>query len=416
MNYFSLLPREITVVILEYQENVQNISLTCMSFHSIILEIVRDNYIWNDIRKPSLYPNLTSLAVYDESITTEELEDMAPRLRKLQLVRNKRADMVLPTMTNLTHLSGKLVNFKESTISSLTKLEELNMEGYRSHSDDSIFDFSCVDKLTNLKSLYVNSDEHNNLCFPNLVNLTSLCFGDCYPDDYSWLAGLTNLTELDISSDFSINEEYVSYDVNLSSLANLRILDISMCPLQNIEWLSLLTNLTVLNTNQNGVEDKHISGLVNLEHLSVHCDPITDKSLSHLTKLECLSVNMCQVTERSISILTNLIRLDVCYSDFKTEVLSCLTNLEYLECFGVSACANNLNGLVELRYLELAEEIKIENISCLTNLTSLNLKKLPLPEEFFSTLPNLNRIIVGDSAGSKNSLVILREIFLNVSI
>ncbi len=126
-----------------------------------------------------------------------------------------------------------------------------------------------------------------------LANLTTLDLSDCGAlSDVSPLAGLANLTTLDLSRCPALS------DVSpLAGLANLTTLDLSDCPaLSDVSPLAGLANLTTLDLSRCGAlsDVSPLAGLANLTELKLSVTALSDVSpLAGLANLTTLNLSRC---------------------------------------------------------------------------------------------------------------------------
>jgi len=177
-------------------------------------------------------------------------------------------------ITTLTSLTLSNVHTRDSdgrrvVISSLAGIEKLtSLEHLEINYLDNTTDYSPLAGLTNLKSIYIFSNNGGGSNAPK-------------PLDLSWLAKLTNLESLGIG---------VCSIEDISPLRNLTGLQSLYLHNNNISDLSLLAglkSLQILNLNGNNITDvSSLAGLTNLSELNLTYNKITDvRPLANLTKL-----------------------------------------------------------------------------------------------------------------------------------
>jgi Leucine-rich repeat (LRR) protein len=222
--------------------------------------------------------------------------------------------------------------------------------------------------LTELNLSEMNLTDEEIAPLAGLTNLTELNLRSNGISDLTPLASLNNLTRLDLESN-RISD--VSPLANLTNLTNLflhnnRISDIT--PLAN------LTNLERLNFAINNINDiSALANLVNLRSLDFSGN-ITDISpISDLTRLEILFITSSQVSDiKPLADLTNLRLLNLERNQISDiSPLANMTNLEWLllnnnEISDISP----LVGMVKLDALFL-ENNQISDITPLAELTNL---------------------------------------------
>ena len=204
-------------------------------------------------------------------------------------------------------------------------------------SSESELNLTGIESIGNLESLYISRFESVDLMeLRNAVQLKSL--GVNYSDNITnlnGLAGLTNLTQLDLISD------RISDLRPLSALTNLKVLNLSwnsITSLTELEGLTSLTNLTELDLHNNQVSDlQPLSGLSNLEYLYAFDNQITNLAgLENLKNLKTLYVAGNQISDlRPLSKLANLESLSISRNQITTLAgLENLANLTYINAYG----------------------------------------------------------------------------------
>ena len=185
------------------------------------------------------------------------------------------------------------------------------------------------------------------------------------------MAGLTNLTELDL---FGNNILDLSA---LAGLTNLTWLDLVVNDISDLSPLSGLTNLTGLELEDNSITDiSSLSGLTNLTELDLSNNSITDISslsgLTNLTELFLFSNNISDLS--ALAGLTNLTWLDLgvnAISDLSP--VRGLTNLTELNLWRNEITdLSSVRGLTNLTWLSF-ESNRISDISAVSGLTHLEL-------------------------------------------
>ena len=227
--------------------------------------------------------------------------------------------------------------------------------------------------LTRLNAERKNISDLTGLEFATSLTWLNLRYENLI-SDVSALAGLTNLTYLDI-------EDNLISDISaLSGLTNLQTLNLSRNLISNVSALSGLTNLQTLYLIENLISDvSALSGLTNLTALYLTENLISNVSaLSGLTNLQTLYLIRNLISNVSaLSGLTNLQILVLSYNSISdVSALSALTNLEWLNLWGNSITdVSVLSGLTNLTKLGLWGNpiTDVSALSGLTNLTSLSL-------------------------------------------
>lgn len=187
-------------------------------------------------------------------------------------------------------------------------------------------DYSFLEKLSNLNTLYLPSNQIRNLQFleklPNLKildlsdnqitdgrfleklkNLNVLGLRDNKIQKVSFLSNLSNLIELDLGSNRMIDGK------PLEKLSNLRKLDLSHNNLNNGQFLEQFDRLNYLNFRGNQISDwRFLQKLETLGTLDLRNNKINDcRILEKLTNLETLFLSENNIREgRSLASLKKL--------------------------------------------------------------------------------------------------------------
>ena len=334
-----------------------------------------------------------------------------------QMVEDAQKLLKAYSCTRIQISEGAVDAASMEQISKLADVEEIVFSGYTKVSDfdrlsgmpnlscihltgslesESELDLTGIESIATLESLYISGFESVDLTeLRNAVQLKSL--GVNYSDNITnlnGLAGLTNLTQLDLISD------RISDLRPLSALTNLKVLNLSwnsITSLTELEGLASLTNLTELDLHNNQVSDlQPLSGLSNLEYLYAFDNQITNlaglenlknlktlyvagnqisdlRPLSKLANLESLSISRNQIT--SLAGLENLTKLTFLVLDNNQisdlQPISGLTNLKRLNINGnqITSLAG-LENLTKLTDLEIGSN-QITTLAGLENLTNL---------------------------------------------
>ena len=268
-----------------------------------------------------------------------------------QMVEDAQKLLKAYSCTKIQISEGAIDAASMEQISKLTDVEEIVFSGYTKVSDfdrlsgmpsllsidlegssesESELDLTGIEKIATLESLDISGFSSVDLMeLRNAVQLKSL--GVNYSDNITnlnGLAGLTNLTQLDLISD------RISDLRPLSALTNLKVLNLSWNSITSLTELEALTNLTYLVLDNNQISDlQPLSGLTNLTELDLHDNQISDlQPISNLTNLTVLGIRNNQIT--SLAGLENLTNLTYIYASGNP-----LTDTSALE---VSGCMNAL--------------------------------------------------------------------------
>ena len=189
--------------------------------------------------------------------------------------------ITMSDMARLTHLDAQNANISDLTgLQHAINLTQLGLGAVwveaeaRSINSNSITDISALAGLTNLTSLDLGANSVSNIsALAGLTDLTWLYLGTNLVWDISALAGLTNLTSLDL------REQSVSDISSLVGLTDLTSLDLGANSVSDISALAGLTNLKRLSLVINSVSDiSALAGLTDLTQLYLYNNTITDIS------------------------------------------------------------------------------------------------------------------------------------------
>ena len=241
-----------------------------------------------------------------------------------------------------------------------------------------ISDISPLAGLTNLTSLNLRDNKINDISpLTGLVNLTSLNLCNNQISDITPVFGLPKLESLDLSdmrtpSVDGVQGELIRSITDLTQFAgftNLNELRLSNHLISDVSPLANLTNLTELKLGDNKISDiTPLAGLTNLESLDLdrqreeHIDDGGRETF--LNTLSDLS---------PLAGLTNLTSLNLDYNDISDITpLGALINLNILRLTGGDGISDitALAGLTNLTSLHLGSN-EISDLSPLTNLTNL---------------------------------------------
>ncbi|KAL9656519.1 hypothetical protein ABK040_005281 [Willaertia magna] len=295
-------------------------------------------------------------------------------------------------LTSLTDISSFLDDDVAEYIEGLTKLKHLKIFTY-SLSFNSYFlrnlinletlditlqDFDKEDLnlLINLKELSISgldlnlSDDENNNCFNNLINLVKLNVNCLTTFTGKCLLNLTNLVKLFIEGT-PVKDQY------LINLKNLKELNINYC--KNIEGTCLqnMIGLQVLEASNTNLEDNYLKQLRSLISLDLYvsvCKHITGECLLKLTNLEELIINNNEnINENYFFNLTNLKTLEI--SKCKNITGKCFANLiNLIDLFINGNCVNEdyLEKLTNLQTLHAFNCPSIKKGQFLLKMNKLN--------------------------------------------
>lgn len=248
----------------------------------------------SDISKLTNFKDLEDLNIgVTKSVTSlEPLKDLT-KLKNVEVWGSKFSDLSPLSEKNLDELHiSEYTGSDSSVISSFTNLSFLELGRA-----ENIKDFSFVSKFTKLKRLFLSESYVSSLePLKNLTNLTELDISGDF-SDLTPLHALTNLTRLGARGDFS--------DLTpLKDLTKLRTLTLSS---DNLSDLSPIKNLSVLNfIYLTACSLKNIAPLSNLKALSWVsigcCNSIENYApLKDLPKLKNLTVNSSAQNDANIA-------------------------------------------------------------------------------------------------------------------
>ena len=283
-------------------------------------------------------------------------------------------------MASLTELEAPNTYITDLTglehTTNLTKLDLGDaLEGGFLTNSNSISDISPLAGLTNLTTLDLWGNSISDISIvAGLNNLTELNLALNSISDISPLAGLNQLTELNLW-DNSISDISL-----LAGLTNLTELNLQVNSISDISPLISLTNLIELDLSVNPISDfSPLASLTNLIELDLSFNSISDISplagLTNLTTLSLLSTSISDIS--AIAKLTNLIELDLSFNSISDiSPLAGLTNLTKLDLWHISISdISPLAGLTNLTTLILWSN-SISDISAVAHLTNLTVLHL----------------------------------------
>ena len=242
------------------------------------------------------------------SISNQMVEDAQKLLKAYSCTRIQISEGAIDA-ASMEQIS-KLTDVEEIVFSGYTKVSDfdrlsgmpsllsIDLEG--SSESESELDLTGIEKIATLESLDISGFESVDLMeLRNAVQLKSL--GVNYSDNITnlnGLAGLTNLTQLDLTGG------QISDLRPLSALTNLKVLNLSrnsITSLTELEGLTSLTNLTELDLHDNQISDlQPISNLTNLTVLGIRDNQITSLAgLENLTNLTYIYASGNPLTDTS---------------------------------------------------------------------------------------------------------------------
>lgn len=206
-----------------------------------------------------------------------------------------------------------------------------------------------TDDLWKIKDYTVPAKATDLSDLKHMAFLERLTITDCKAKDFSFISGLTNLSELTITGT-QVSQDALAL---IGALPHLEKLTISNCSVTSVMPLANSETLVYLDANNNTIR--------NIE------------ALKNLTKLQELSLQHNTIVDISpLSGLNALTKLDISYNAVTTLApISTLKALNYLDA-GVNKISElgQLNNLTNLTHLALNNN-QIKNISTLKACTAI---------------------------------------------
>ena len=214
----------------------------------------------------------------------------------------------------------------------------------------------------------------------DMLALTQLDTPNANIQNLTGLEHAHNLRKLNLRAEYiegkgSVNSNTISDFSPIAGLTNLTSLDLSRCSVSDVSFLTGLTQLTFLHLGNNDITDiTPLEGLTQLRHLDLSSTSISDVSpLAGLTQLTGLYLYSTSITDISaLSSLTQLTGLGISSTSISDiSALSELTQLRYLYLGwnGISDISP-LAGLTQLTQLQLSGN-GISDVSALAALTQM---------------------------------------------
>lgn len=262
---------------------------------------LQDGHGWcgiSDISQLANFKDLKDLNIgVTKSVTSLEPLKGLTNLKNVEVWGSKFSDLSPLSEKNLDELHiSEYTGSDSSVISSFTNLSFLELGRA-----ENIKDFSFVSKFTKLKRLFLSESYVSSLePLKNLTNLTELDISGDF-SDLTPLHALTNLTRLGARGDFSdltplkdltkLRTLTLSSDnlSDLSPIKNLSVLNfiyLTACSLKNIAPLSNLKTLSWVSIGCCSSIENYapLKDLSNLTHLSVNSSAQNDANIAGLKK------------------------------------------------------------------------------------------------------------------------------------
>lgn len=257
--------------------------------------------------------------------------------------------------------------------------------------------------LWKIKSFEIPADAKNYTDLRHMAFLEQLSVNNGTSSDFSFLASLSNLTELTISNTVVSNETLSS----ISGLPLLKRLSLSYCSISGISPLSKATGLIYLDLNNNTIRNiEPLSQLQNLQELNLQHNAVVDlRPLASLSQLTTLDVSYNALTTLSpISRLTSLKKLDAGVNSITTlGQIGNLSNLTYL-----SLKSNQITDISALSTCTALTELNISS-NAITNISKvtalMNMMNFDFSYNQVKTLPAFSKECQLVSINGSNNLI-----------
>ena len=397
-----LLPTFINKIIRSEHVRAETPGGTCIAATQDSHDKLIANY--GDVYSDASDPNKTQVVITDPATAPDDDVVCIPDVNLKDMIISGATAATNITVADIKALPTYLSSSSsQEGLTSLIGLEYAQqLTALRVSGHPYLSDVSPLAGLTNLTDLDLGSNQISNISvLSGLTNLTKLSVSWNQISNISVLSGLTNLTNL------SLYHNQVSDITPLAGLTNLTSLILSWNQISNISVLFGLTNLTYLSLEHNQIPDATpLAGLINLTYLDLGSNQIPDATpLAGLTNLTDLDLRANQISDVTpLAGLTNLTDLDLGVNQISDVTpLAGLTNLTDLD-LGVNQISDiaPLAGLTNLTDLDLCRN-QISNItllSGLTNLTDLDLHRNQISD--ISALSGLTNLT--DLALSQNQI------------
>lgn len=319
--------------------------------------------------------HLERLSFYQNNNTGTPASDLSPLAG---LTKLKRLDLCIGFgVKALDPLSG------------MTKMENLHLYGASSNSNGSgLTNLNGLSGMTGLTFLRLDVGEAKD--FSPLAGLTKMTEmqlrGDYYIQDLSFLRNMTELRTLEINNGNGVLQPDLTDLSGLTKLTALE-LDVPIASLHGLETLTGLRELTMYGNGSTYTDVDALAGLTELTTLSLPyrvsrntdpLPPINLDGLATLTKLRSLQISGEVESLEPLRNLTELRELLLrTYDDINLAPLAGLTQLTSLDISGdlSGGDLSALSGLTELRSLEIYhydDRVFIRDLSPLAGMTELN--------------------------------------------
>ncbi len=313
-------------------------SLDSLKSLTNLQELTIDIYLGTPTSVSDLSPlknltNLTKLHIATKSVTS--LEPLK-NLTKLQELYLQDGD----GRCEISDIS-KLTNF--------TDLEDLNIGVTKS-----VTSLEPLKNLTKLKNVEVWGSKFSDFSPLSERNLEKLHISEYTGSDVSVIAKFTNLNELELGRAENIKD--VSF---LSSFTQLKRLILPMSRVSSLEPLKNLTNLTELDISGDFSDLTPLNDLTNLTYLAARGDFSDLTPLKDLTKLRTLTLSSDNLSDlspiKNLSVL-NFIYLTAC----SLKNIAPLSNLKTLSWVSIGCC-NSIENYAPLKDLSNLTHLSVNS-------------------------------------------------------
>ncbi|MCA9023536.1 MAG: hypothetical protein KDA74_25480, partial [Planctomycetaceae bacterium] len=238
------------------------------------------------------------------------------------------------------------INSDQEELTSIKEFPAELVDFYSVSLSDAVFSPHDLQRLANLKPLYVlrlsgdsiGEQDFQYLKYVNGVHDLNLERFTIEGDGLKYLSGFQSLKAIRVY-DSTIRGEGLSH---LGQFLNLITLDLVACTIDSgvMQQIGNRRQLNFLNLSNSQIDDvglAHLSGLTKLKKFYAHLNPkITDegvKSLSGMPELELLTLGRTGITDvglKQIAGYEKLIRLDIYNTRITDAGLEYLTKLKHL--------------------------------------------------------------------------------------
>lgn len=338
------------------------------------------------------FPQLEELYITENGL--EQLPEEIATLKNLKVFYAAENDIEdLTPLENLANLER--INVNKNPIADFTplrkarNLQELKMLSPLFIEEQSEDFFEFLTNHPNLETLHANIFQHvNTEPIATLIHLKDLNLKLRDVPDINFLAPLTQLEIVELTSQSIYIEEKLTSIDPLKSAVNMKVLKVSGNKIHSIEPLRHMNQLVELDISINNITSlEPIKDAVHLKKLHISLNPLNSlDGIENLTKLEVLYADDIGIT--SLKELENLTKLrSITLSDNKIEDLTPLNPLKELEL--VSLEGNQINDIEPLKYLPSLRYITLKD-------NPID-KEIKLLKELKTSLPEPNQIDVLDS-------------------